>query len=382
MKMETVKGFRDVEGSEAEKQLVIREALEEIFRQYGFSYIETPIIEYEEFVRGDNAGDEAVSDIFRLKDKGDRKLALRYEFTFQLKRLARNKKLPWRRYQIGQVFRDEPISQNRFRQFTQCDADVIGSDLKDEAELFSMAKKVFDIFGIKFKIYINNRKLLNEILEKEGITDKESVIREIDKLDKLSESEVKTNLKKYNAESILKILKNKEDFFRKYESYKEIKELKKYCKIYGVKIEFLPSLARGLSYYNGTVFEIKSNMKESICSGGSYMVNGISSTGISFGLDRITSLTKLGLDDKKVLIVSLNQDEKAIKIASDLRTNKVSCSIYYGRPGKALDYANSYNYVYALFVGEKEVKSGKYTLKDLRSGKENKVSEQDITKRL
>src|SRR3990167_11270159 len=192
MKTERVKGFNDFTEEEAQKRAEIRKILVETFEKYGFQPAETPIIEYEEFVRGENEKDEAVSDIFKLKDKGKRNLALRYEFTFQLKRLMQNKKLPYKRYQIGEVFRDEPVSSNRFRQFTQCDVDVVGSSVKDEAEILALVKEVFDKLGIKFEIYFNNRKLLNEILDQYNINDKTKpyVLREIDKLDKLAESEV------------------------------------------------------------------------------------------------------------------------------------------------------------------------------------------------
>ena len=109
MSTETVKGFSDYSGEEAEKREKIREILARNFQLYGFEPAETPVIEYEEFVKGENQQDEAVSDIFRLQDKGKRNLALRYELTFQLKRLAKNKKLPYKRYQVGEVLRDEPV---------------------------------------------------------------------------------------------------------------------------------------------------------------------------------------------------------------------------------------------------------------------------------
>src|SRR3989338_5451660 len=137
--METIKGFKDYTGEEAKKRAEIKKILVETFEKYGFEPAETPVIEAEEFVRGENANDEAVSDIYKLEDKGKRKLALRYEFTFQLKRLAKNKKLPYKRYQIGEVFRDEPTSSNRFRQFTQGDADIIGSSIKEDVEILSLA---------------------------------------------------------------------------------------------------------------------------------------------------------------------------------------------------------------------------------------------------
>lgn len=199
---ETVKGFRDFSGEEAIKREKIRKILVETFEKYGFEPAETPVVEYEEFVKGENPSDEAVSDTFKLKDKGERNLALRYEFTFQLKRLMQNKKLPYKRYQIGPVFRDEPVSSNRFRQFIQCDIDTIGSSVKDEAEVLAVVNEVLVKLGIKPIILINNRKLLNEILDDNKISDKDKtqVLREIDKIDKLSEKEVRLKLKKLGAE--------------------------------------------------------------------------------------------------------------------------------------------------------------------------------------
>src|SRR3990170_3098681 len=145
MTSEPVKGFRDFAGKEAKKLSEIQKILVTIFERYGFEPSETPIIEYEDFVKGENKEDEAVSDIFRLKDKGKRNLALRYEFTFQLKRLMTNRKLPYKRYQIGYVFRDEPVAANRVRQITQCDADIVGlseNPARDEAEILSLADDI------------------------------------------------------------------------------------------------------------------------------------------------------------------------------------------------------------------------------------------------
>ena len=222
MNMETVKGFKDYTGEEARKRAEIRKILVDTFERYGFEPAETPIVEYREFVQGENKQDEAVSDIFKLKDKGERDLALRYEFTFQLKRLMQGKKLPYKRYQIGEVFRDEPVTSNRFRQFVQCDVDVVGSKMKDEIEILLLVKEALGKIGIKSVIYFNNRRLLDEILEKEGVNKKDwiDVIKEIDKLDKLPEKEVKGNLKKYNAEKILEVFKKPKSYFSKYPSYK------------------------------------------------------------------------------------------------------------------------------------------------------------------
>jgi histidyl-tRNA synthetase len=368
-----VKGFKDFTGEDARKRAEIKKILIEIFESYGFEPAETPTIEYEEFVKGENEKDEAVSDIFKLEDKGKRKLALRYEFTFQLKRIMQNKKLPYKRYQIGEVFRDEPVAQNRFRQFVQCDIDIVGSSIKEEAEILCIAKKVYDRLGITTKICVGNRKLLNEILMKEGVSQKdaEQVIREIDKMDKIPEKEIAKTLKKYKAEKILKILKNKKEFFEKYTSYSEIEDLEKYCKIYGVRIEFTPFLARGLSYYNGNIFEIKTNeLKETITAGGSYCFNNAQCTGISFGLDRLSSLAKINLEKEKFMVLSIEKDKEAIALAEKLREKGKETILKFGKPSKALEYANASGVNQVIFVGEKEIKDKKFKIKDLKSGKE------------
>ncbi len=374
MKTDLVKGFRDFTDEEATKRNKVKDIIAGTFERYGFEPAETPMIECEEFVKGlgSQTNDEAISDIFKLKDKGKRKLALRYEFTFQLKRIAKNKKLPYKRYQIGEVFRDEPTSggKARLRQFTQCDADIVGSAIKDGAEILSVTNDIFNELKIPVKIFVGNRKLLNEILDKERIKkNKEQILREIDKLDKIPEKDIGRNLKKLGAEKLLAILKRPKSYFKKYDAYSEVGELEKYCKFYGVKVEFRPTLVRGLSYYNGNVFEVKTgSMKETICAGGSYPVGDVQATGISFGLDRIMNLAKVDLAKDKTLIVSLNQDREAIKLAKSLRGKDKDVSIYYGKPSKALEYANSKNIGEVIFVGEREVASGKFKVKDMASG--------------
>jgi histidyl-tRNA synthetase len=386
MKTDLVKGFNDYTGDESEKRALIKKILVDTFERYGFNPVETPLVEFEEFVKGDNANDEAVSDIFKLRDKGDRKLALRYEFTFQLKRLMQNKKLPFKRYQVGPVFRDEPVSSNRFRQFIQCDVDVVGSTIKDEAEILALTSEVLNILAIDFTIYFNNRKLLNEILSSYKINKKDfsEIIREIDKLDKLPEKEIKSNLKKLGAEEVLEVFKKPISYFEKYESFKEVKQLMDYLKTYGIdkNVKFQPSLARGLSYYNGSVFEVKTKkMKETITAGGSYEFNNTQCTGISLGLDRLSSLAKIKQIKNKILIVSLNEDEQAIKIANKLRKLNNIVSIFYGKPSKALDYANSYKFNQTIFVGAKEVKQKKFKVKDMKTGKEKTLTMEKLTKK-
>jgi len=381
MKTENVKGFKDFTGKEAEQRKTIKEIISKTFEKYNFEEIETPLIEYEEFVKGTNLQDEAVSDIFKLTDKGKRKLALRYEFTFQLKRLAKNKKLPYKRFQIGPVFRDEPVQGNRLRQFTQCDIDIIGSNIKNEAEILVIIKEILTKLKVKSVLYVNNRKLLDEILDEFKIKNKESVLREIDKLDKLPKKEVKENLKKLGAEKVLNVFNQPISYFKKYKAYSEIQELKKYCKYYGINIVFAPFLVRGLSYYNGNVWEIKSNIKETICAGGSYLVNNIQSTGISCSVERLQVVSKVIPNIEKVLVVSLDQDQQAIKIAQQLRNQGMNTTLFYGKPSKALEYANSYNIKKTIFVGAKEVQKKKFKIKNMKTGKEKVITLQKQTKK-
>jgi len=287
-----------------------------------------------------------------------------------------NKKLPFKRYQIGEVFRDEPVSSNRFRQFVQSDIDTIGSTIKDDAEILALTSEVLKKLGIKFKIYIGNRALLNEILEELGIKSNQTqILREIDKLDKLPETEIKSNLKRYKAENFVNILKKPEKYFEKYKNYRDISELKKCCKYYGVDFVFQPSLVRGLSYYNKNVFEIKTpEARETIVGGGSYIFNGIQSTGISFGLDRLSSLAKIDYEKEKYLVISLDKNKEAINIANKLREKNKIVNLFYGKPSKALEYANSYKFSKVIFVGENEIQNKKFMVKDMDTGKEKELN--------
>ena len=382
MKTQTVKGFQDFTNDEALKRMKMKKIIQRQFELYGFEPAETPTIEFEEFVKGANPNDEAVRDVFQLEDRGRRELALRYEFTFQLKRIAKNQKLPYKRYQIGKVFRDEPIRKGRLREFVQCDADIVGSSMKDEVECLKLGKNIFEKLGLPVKIYVNNRKLINEILTSESIKekDREQIVRELDKLDKLSKKEVADNLKKLGAEKLLKIFTGSAKDFGKYNFYKEIKELKKMCKIYGFDVEFKPFLARGLSYYNGTIFEIWSKeLDVSLCGGGSYLIDDIQSTGISFGLEPISLLSKIKGDTTKIQIISIGEDKSAIKLAEKLRGNDISVNVLLDKSiGKAMDYANSKGIEKVIFVGKEEVAKKKFKVKDMKSGKEEFISAEKI----
>jgi len=382
MNSRNVKGFQDFVGADALKRAKVRKIIQKEFELYGFEPVESPIIEREDFVVGDNSNDEAVRDVFKLEDRGKRKLALRYEFTFQLKRLAQNQKLPFKRFQIGSVFRDEPIRKGRTREFIQCDADVVGSSMKDEVECLKIAKNVFEKLRMPVKIYVNNRKLINEILVSENIEekDREQVIRELDKLDKLDKIKVADNLKKLGAERVLKIFTGAEKNLEKYNFYKEIKKLKRLCKNYGINVKFRPFLARGLSYYNGSVFEVWSDeLGVSLAGGGSYLVGEVQATGISFGFEPISLLTEIKGDVAEILVLSLGEDRIAINLAENLRGKGVRVSLLMDKAvGKGLEYANIKGAEWVVFVGKDEVKEGKFKIRDMINGDEEMASEEEI----
>lgn len=397
MAIETVKGFRDIFPPESLKRAKIKEVIEKNFRLFGFFPIETPTLEYEEVLKGDNENDEAVSDRFRLKDRGERELGLRFEFTFQLSRIFKenpNIKLPFKRYQIGSVFRDEALRPGKFREFTQCDADIIGdSSIKADAECLALANSILKELKIPAEIKVNNRKLLNSMLKKVGIeTKKQQILRELDKLDKLGEKEVRQNLKPLISDKQIKelfsFLAKELDFFLKnnFEGAEEIKELENLGKAYGFKFVFTPSLMRGFSYYTGNVWEIWAKNKGIALSGGGrfdekvgkWAGRQIPAVGISFGT--LLDWQDIALNEKTCLIISLEQDKKAIQLATELREKKINTTIMYGKPSKALDYANSYGVEYVIFIGEDEVKKGKFKLKNMKTGKEEFLSEKDIFK--
>ena len=309
----TVKGFQDYLPPESLKRKKIAEIVEKYYKLYGFVPIETPIIEFDELMRPDiissEGEDEAVADRFRLQDRGGRNLGLRYEFTFQLARIFKenpNIKLPMKRYQIGPVFRDEPIRQGRTRQFVQCDADVIGdSSTNADAECLALASDILKELKINnFEIQINNRKLLNAIIESVEIKEQKQVLKELDKIEKIGADIVKANLRKYASANqiitLFKLLEKDIEFFKDnaFDGINEIEDLIKKLKVYGIKTRLNLSMVRGLSYYTGNIFEIYlTEKKTSIAGGGRYdktvgkMSNRvIPAVGISFSIESLMGL--------------------------------------------------------------------------------------------
>ena len=402
--IETVKGFQDFLPPESLKRDAVKKVIEKWFKLYGFLPIETPLIEFDEVMRSDtlpSEEDETVSERFKLQDRGGRNLGLRYEFTFQLARIFKqnpNLKLPFKRYQIGEVFRDEPTTAKRFRQFTQCDIDIVGdSTLNADSECLSLFSEILKELKIDFEIQVNNRKLLHSIIESVQIEQIKNVMKELDKFNKISIDEIKINLKKYASVNqiitLLKLLEKDISFFEKnaFSGVEDLKELIEKCGYYNVKLKFNPCLARGLGYYTGNIFEIVSNESKSSIAGGGrydrtvgkYVGKEIPAVGISFGLERVTELAYINAESiPKTLLISIFQDVPTIKLAQKLRKSDISCSIEFGKPSKALEYANSLKIPNVVFIGEEEIGKKKFKLKNMSSGKEELMSEKQLIKKL
>ena len=399
MKPQLAKGVNDL----AVKERILKEELLDIivrnFRKYGFNPLQTPTIERFDVLTSKFAGgEEILKEIYRLNDQGNRELALRYDLTVPLARFVSmnlDLKLPFKRYQIGQVFRDGPIKAGRYREFTQCDADVVGSDsLFTDAELLKMASDVYKELGLDVIIKINSRKVLDALID---VDDKNSFILSLDKLEKIGSKGVKLELlskgfKEIDIDEVLRKISLSKDELKEElgDSFDEMQEVLDYLDVLGVdNVEFTPSLARGLAYYTGTIYEFflkDSNMTSSVGSGGRYdkMISefankNLPAVGVSFGLDAL--MYALAGDKRsftKVLGVSINQDKKTIELVSKLRYFNINCDISFKNLKKSLSFASSYNIPYVLIVGDEEVNSQRFVLRNMESGTEDKFSEEEL----
>ncbi|PIN93787.1 histidine--tRNA ligase [Candidatus Pacearchaeota archaeon CG10_big_fil_rev_8_21_14_0_10_31_24] len=399
IEVDNVKGFQDFLPPESVKRKAIKQIIEKNFSLYGFLPVETSIIELDELMRPDilQSEDESVSDRFKLKDRGGRNLGLRYEFTFQLAKLFKlnqNIKLPFRRYQIGEVFRDEPVGPGRFRQFTQCDIDIVGDEsINADTDLIVVVKNILDELKVEAVIQVNNRKLISSLIESVQIQEKTRVMRELDKIEKIGEDNVKSNLRKYaDANQIItlfKLLEKDLKFFKEnnFEGTDELEELQKRCKQRGIKIDIVPTMMRGLGYYTGNVFEVKQKgASGSIAAGGrydksvgKYVKRDIPAVGISFGLERMMSVSNLEPKASiSALIISLEKENEVIKLTERMRKSNIPCLSSFDKIGKSLEFANATNIPYVIFLGDEEFQKKKLKLKDMTSGEEKLLSEKQI----
>lgn len=418
MVLQLPKGTRDLKPEEAIVKNRIIETLKNTFELYGYSPLETPTFERYDILASKYAGgNEILKETFKFNDQGKRELGLRYDLTVPMCRFIAmnpNIKLPFKRYAVGEVFRDGPVEKARYREFTQCDVDVVGiKGMQADAEIIALTQRAFKKLGFDVIVKVNNRKLLNDLLENAGVKEDklETVILSIDKLEKFGMETVENELKQKgidkntlnNIKKITSIKGNNSDkitsikkIINNSEGLNEIDELLSLLNILKINVELDVSLARGLAYYTGTVIEVylkNSTVKSGVCGGGRYdkMISSFigkgdfPAVGISFGLDRIYDayIEKNKMQQKtvtKVYIIPINTFKDSLKIAEELRNENVNVDIdLTGKgPSKNLQYANSLGIPYALFVGENELKQGKVKLKDMKSGKEQLMTAEEL----
>ena len=420
----TLKGFRDYLPPEQAARGRIFEKIRKIFELYGFEPLETPVLEYQDILGG-KYGEEGEQLMYRFRDHGGREVAMRYDLTVPLARaFAQHENdlpSPFKRYQIAPVWRAENTQKGRYREFYQCDADVLGADLGiSDAECIAMAEAVLKELGVKkFVIKVNNRKILNAIMLTAKVPPEKIVlgIRAIDKIEKIGakavaqELENKIGMEKHEAEGLIRLASTKvpdvgalKDFMSKYilrqpqgkQGFEELNKVFLALKELGVKhAEIDLSLARGLDYYTSTVFEavitesMESRRFGSVAAGGRYdhllrLFTGkdVPAVGISLGLDRMFgAMEELGLIQKSgtVKVLLLNLDEKLeqdyLNILADLRSAGINSELYQ-KPAdikKQFAYAESKQIPFAVILGENEKKRNEVALRDLNARKQKNI---------
>lgn len=388
----TLKGFRDFLPKEAKKRQYVINALKKVFESYGFEPLETPALEYEEILLG-KYGEEGDKLMYRFVDNGGRKVALRYDQTVPLARVVaqyQNKlPMPFKRYQIQNVWRAENTQKGRFREFLQCDADIVGSiSPLSDAEVITVAAKSLEKLGFKnYKVLINDRSVLADIPKK--------AIAAIDKLKKIGEEGVLQELqKKGMSQSQATLLLNSIKVKEKTSVLKQIFSYLKSLDVENSRLEFIPTLARGLDYYTGMIFEIEVEGYSggSVAGGGRYdnligIFTGkdIPATGFAFGFDRlIEAMEQLNLFPEdlvstKVLITIFSPElkEKSFEVASVVRTKSINTEIFLDENvslEKQLKYADQKGIPYVLIIGPDEVKNNTAAVKNMKTGEQKTIS--------
>lgn len=397
------------------------------YEKYGFIPVDTPVIEKSEVLLAKGGGDTE-KQIYRFT-KGDSDLSLRFDLTVPLARFVAQHmselNFPFRRYQIGKVYRGERNQKGRFREFYQCDIDIIGNgklSIINDAEIPSIIYSTFTDLGFdSFTIHINNRKVLNGFFDAIGVENKVETLRIVDKLDKIGMDAVKAELKELGLadeaveriekfinitgtnDEILEGLKNlnleNEDFALGLE---ELSKVVYYIRQFGVPDKNFTvdlKIARGLDYYTGTVYETILNDYPSIgsvCSGGRYdnlaeyyTTQKLPGVGISIGLSRLFyQLKEAGFFKEstsstltKVLVVPMDENiAYSIKVANELKKNDIVSEVYFeeGKFAKKLTYANKLGIPYVIIIGSDEIQSGVLTLKDMVKGEQFKLTVEEI----
>ena len=442
------KGTRDFLPEVTLRREYIFSTIRRVFKKYGYAPIETPSMEKLSVLTG-KYGEEGDRLIFKILNSGDflnkakdlddsRKLsfqiaekALRYDLTVPFARFVvmhqNDLTFPFKRYQIQPVWRADRPQKGRYREFTQCDADVVGSDsLMYEAEFISIYDEALSNLGLDdFTIQINNRKILSGYADVIGQADKfTDMCVAIDKLDKIGEEGVRKELdgRGIPSEAADKLFgligfsgtnEEKLDFLEKEfaasesgsEGVRELREVFEtyaYFDSYGGKVEFNLLLARGLTYYTGTIYEVKANNVKmgSIGGGGRYAdltgvfgKPGLPGVGVSFGADRIyLVMEELGLfkelpaGNAQVLLINFGEDSRSatLKMLNELRKAQISAEMYpdSAKLKKQFSYADKKNIPYTIAIGASEMASGNYQLKNMQTGEQESLSADEIVKKL
>lgn len=446
------KGTRDFLPFEVAQRTYIFDTIKEVYKKFGFAPIETPSFELSSTLLG-KYGEEGDRLIFRILNSGEKmkkadlqaleadnlarfanslaEKALRYDLTVPFARFVvqhqNELSFPFKRYQIQPVWRADRPQHGRYQEFFQCDADVVGSDsLIYEVDFVLMFDEVLTNLGLPdFSIKINNRKILSGIAEVCGETEKIVAITvAIDKLDKIGAEGVVKELEEKNIsqEAIEKIKPlfvmqgSNEEILQQMKTYlasstigqEGIAELEfvldqvAKLALKRAKIEFDVTLARGLNYYTGAIFEVKANGVQmgSICGGGRYDdltglfgMKGMSGVGISFGADRIYDvMNELNLFPEsltkgvKLLFINFGEQEQAfcMQVARQLRNEGIACDIYpsAAKLQKQMKYANDIRATYTALVGEAEIAENKITLKDMDSGEQTRCTIEELILKL
>lgn len=417
MKLMNVKGTFDYMPKDMKIRNMITDTLRENFERYGYLPLETPILNNYDLLSYKYQDDaEILSEIYRLTDQGERDLGLRFDLTVPFcKVVGLNKglSLPFRRYEIGKVFRNGPVKTGRSREFYQCDIDCVGIDNRYiEAEQICMAINTYHELGIDVYVKYNNRKLMSGLIKLSGIEDEkcDSVIGIIDKMEKVSREELRYMLREIEI-SDEKIDKLLDLFDKKIEDYQELSdknglikegvleilEVNKYLSELGIieDCRFTPTLARGLSIYTGIVFEFYDKLERLTCAigaGGRYdkiitnfMDNGMAypACGLSFGLEPIFYILKESNKDIRSIdmyLVPLDTQVETLKLATLLRSKgyRVLIEMNKKKIGKCFEYAERENIKYVMIIGENEVSSQVYKIKDMEEKVEYTFSQDEL----
>lgn len=421
----TLPGFMELKPNEQILFNQIKEKIEESYKRFGFLPLDTPILELSEVLLA-KAGGETEKQIYRFTRGDD--LAMRFDLTVPLaKYVSKNYgelQFPFRRYQIGKVYRGERPQKGRFREFYQADIDIIGDgelSIMNDAEIPSIIYTTFKNLGFDdFTIRINNRKILNGLFEYLNIVELSTeIMRIIDKLEKIGKENVKLELLKLNIkeEIVDKILEfisisgNNEEKIEALEKLNiknevfekglfELKEVVKYIRLFGVPEENFSidlTIARGLDYYTGTVYEtFLDNYREigSVCSGGrydnlaeNYTDKSLPGVGIAIGVtrlfDQLNDLKLIKTEKESIsdiLVISTSDDvSECLPIANTFRKEGINTEVYMNdKKMKAkFKYADKLKIPYVAIIGEDELKENKVSLKNLVTGKQDTINIQE-----